>query len=125
MAHIPGPPELLAQRPDAIVDLQTAEGAAAVHGGWRYADAGLRPAEFVEVADHLGPGTVPNRTYDVQPHAEGADYDDSGWRRLEPAETMLRLSTGKVCVNWYRITVTLPERIGDVDVTGATVVFET
>src|SRR5439155_19012697 len=28
------------------------------------------------------------------------------------------------CFNWYRIRVTIPERIGDLDPTGATVVFE-
>jgi gluconolactonase len=37
---------------------------------------------------------------------------------------MQRLSTGRVCFNWYRTTVTLPERIGDTNVTGSTVVFE-
>jgi gluconolactonase len=29
-----------------------------------------------------------------------------------------------VCFNWYRIAVTIPERVGDVDPTGSTVVFE-
>jgi gluconolactonase len=58
------------------------------------------------------------------PHAEGADFDDSGWRTLAPEETMLRLANGRVCFNWYRIAVTVPERVGDFDPTGATVVFE-
>jgi gluconolactonase len=67
---------------------------------------------------------VPNRTLDVLPHAEAADFDDSGWRALAPEETQLRLGNGRVCFNWYRLEVTIPERIGDVDPTGATVVFE-
>src|ERR671934_1909 len=46
--------------------------------------------------DPLGPGEVPNRTYDVVPHAEGRDYDDSGWETLAPADTMRRLSQGRV-----------------------------
>src|SRR5204862_867888 len=71
-----------------------------------------------------GPGTVPNRTYDVVPHAEATDFDDSGWRVLAPGETMLRLANGRVCFNWYRIAVTVPERVGDFDPTGSTVVFE-
>src|SRR4051812_16765034 len=125
MPPLPGPAELLPQRPDAVVDLQTAEGAALVGAQWRYSDAGFEEVEFVDVADHLGPGKVRNRTYDVTPHAQAVDHDDSDWRRLEPGETMLRLSTGKVCVNWYRAVVTLPERIGEVDVTGSTIVFET
>src|SRR5262249_20786090 len=35
-----------------------------------------------------------------------------------------RLANGRVCFNWYRIEVTIPERVGDLDPTGATVVFE-
>jgi gluconolactonase len=61
----------------------------------------------------------------VHPRAEAIDFDDSLWLRLQPEETLLRLSTGRVCFNWYRVTCTLPERIGDTDVAGATVVFET
>jgi gluconolactonase len=123
----PGPPELLPGRPDAIVDLQTEEGVALVGGQWRYSDARVEETDFVQLGspeDPLGPGTVPNRTYDVSPHAEAADFDDSGWRTLAPADTMQRLANGRVCFNWYRIAVTLPERIGDTAVAGSTVVFE-
>src|SRR3954469_9109391 len=118
------PGELLPGLPDAVVDLQTADGAKLAGARWRYADARVEEIDFVEVADHLGPGDVANRTYDVLPHAEGAGFDDSDWRVLAPEETQLRLATGRVCFNWYRTTVTLPERIGDTDVRGATVVFE-
>jgi gluconolactonase len=123
----PGPPELLPGRPDAIIDLQTSEGVALVAGQWRYADAQVQEIDFVAVGhpdDPLGPGTVPNRTYDVVPHAEGPDYNDADWRTLAPHETQLRLAHGRVCFNWYRIEVTIPERVGELDPTGATVVFE-
>src|SRR6516165_786061 len=126
-ARIPGPPELLPGCPDAVVDLQTEAGVALVDGQWRYSDARVEEIEFVEVGhpdDALGPGLVPNRTFDVVPHAEPEDYDDSDWRVLEPADTRLRLSQGRVCFNWYRIAVTIPERVGDFDPTGASVVFE-
>src|SRR5437016_3210115 len=126
-ARLPGPPELLPGKADAIVDLQSDEGVALVDAQWRYSDAKVEEIDFVEVGspeDRLGPGTVPNRTYDVLPHAEGTDYDDSGWRVLAPEETMLRLANGRVCFNWYRIAVTIPERVGDFDPSGATVVFE-
>ena len=126
-SRLPGPPEILPGRPDAVVDLQTREGAALVEGGWRYSDCRVEEIEFVELGspdDPLGPGTLPNRTYDVVPHAEAADFDDTAWRLLEPDETMLRLANGRVCFNWYRIAVTVPERIGDFDPTGSTVVFE-
>jgi gluconolactonase len=127
--RLPGPPELLPGRPDAIVDLQTEAGAALVGAQWRYCDASVREIDFVgvgghEAADPLGPGDAPNRTYDVVPHAQGLDYNDSAWEALAPADTMRRLSQGRVCFNWYRTTVTVPRRVGDLDSTGATVVFE-
>jgi gluconolactonase len=126
-ARLPGPPELLPGRPDAVVDLQTKEGLSLVGAEWRYADARVEEIDFVEVgskADPLGPGDKPNRTYDVLPHAEAADFDDADWRVLAPEETMLRLATGRVCFNWYRIEVTIPERVGEFDPTGSTVVCE-
>jgi gluconolactonase len=127
-AHrIPRPSEVLPGRPDAIVDLQTSAGAALVGAAWRYSDARVEDTDFVELgsrADPLGPGTVPNRTYDVLPHAEATDFDDADWRVLAPEETMDRLANGRVCFNWYRTTVTLPDRMGDTDVAGSTVVFE-
>jgi gluconolactonase len=125
--RLPGPPELLPGCPDAIVDLQTDEGAALARAHWRYSDASVAEIDFVEVghpADPLGPGVVPNRTYDVVPHAEAADYDDSEWALLAPAETRRRLANGRVCFNWYRLEVEVPERVGDLDPTGGTVVFE-
>jgi gluconolactonase len=123
-ARLPGPPELLPGLPDAIVDLQSTAGTALVEGQWRYSDAEVREIEFVEVADHLGPGTVPNRTSDVVPHAEAAGYDDSQWTVLSPEDTQRRLSTGRVCFNWYRIAVTIPTAVGALDPTGCTVIFE-
>jgi gluconolactonase len=121
---IPRPSELLPGRPDAVVDLQSAEGCALVDAQWRYADARVEETDFVTVGDDLGPSGPPTLTYHVMPHAEGVDFDDSAWRVLEPRDTELRLANGQVCFNWYRSVVTIPERVGDLDPTGATVVFE-
>ena len=126
-ANLPRPPQLLPGRPEAVVDLQTDEGAALVGAQWRYSDARVEEIDFVELgsaADPLGPGDRPNRTFDVVPHAEAADYDDSGWQALAPADTERRLANGRVCFNWYRLSVTIPSRVGDLDPTGCTVVFE-
>ena len=56
-ANLPRPPQLLPGRPDAVVDLQTDEGAALVGAVWRYGDARVEEVDFVEVgsaADPLG-----------------------------------------------------------------------
>ena len=123
-APLPGPPELLPGRPDAIIDLQTDEGVALAQGEWRYRDARVSEVDFVGVGEDLGPSGPPTRTYDVVPHAQAADFDDSAWTVLAPADTRRRLGAGRVCFNWYRTGVTIPERVGDLDPTGATVVFE-
>jgi gluconolactonase len=122
--RLPGPSEVLPGKPAAVVDLQTDGGAALVGGRWRYADAAIREVDFTDVAGHLGPGGTPNRTYDVVPHAQARDYDDAAWRVLAPEETMLRLGHGRVSFNWYRIEVEIPARVGDLDPTGMTAVFE-
>ncbi len=122
--RVPGPAELLPARPDAVIDLQTDEGAALVGGQWRFLEAQVRRVPFVEVADDLGPGQTPNETYDIEPHAEAPDFDDSDWRALDPQQTLLRLAGGLVCFCWYRIALSVPDRIGTFDPTGATIVFE-
>jgi hypothetical protein len=48
-ARVPGPPELLPGRPDAIVNLQAEEGIALVDGQWRYSDARVEEVAFVEL----------------------------------------------------------------------------
>jgi gluconolactonase len=121
---IPSPREFLPSCPDAIVDLQTHEGVALVSGEWRYSDTKVREIDFVAVGPDLGPSGPPNRSYEVVPHAQSADFDDSAWLVLAPPDTQRRLSTGRVCFNWYRITVTVPRRLGDFDPTGSTVIFE-
>jgi len=112
-------------RPQAVVDLRTPEGARLVRGEWRYKDV-----KVVEVAHHapgpdLKPSGPPNRTYDIAPRAGGADFDDSRWETLDPAALDGRRGTGRLSFNWYRIKVTIPEKLGGFDPTGATVVFET
>jgi gluconolactonase len=119
---VPGPSELLPGRPDAIVDLRTAEGAALVDAGWRWWPVTIREVDFVGVGADLGPSGAPNRTSDITPHLP--DLDAVPGRPLEPAELENRLSTGKVCFAWYRTALTLPEQLGGLDVAGATVVFE-
>ncbi|MCG8351791.1 MAG: SMP-30/gluconolactonase/LRE family protein [Chloroflexales bacterium] len=123
-ARLPGPPELLPNLPNAVIDLQTEAGVALVKGQWRYSDTQVTEIDFVAVGPDLAPSGAPNRTYDILPHAEGVDFDDSVWAALLPADTEKRLSTGRVCFNWYRINVTIPAKVGDFDPAGATVVFE-
>jgi gluconolactonase len=111
-------------RPDAIVDLKTDEGMALVKGQWRYRDTKVVDVDHHAPGEDLAPSGPPNRTQDIDVHAGASDFDDSTWEHIKPAQLEERRSTGRLCFNWYRTSITIPDRIGSFDPTGATVVFE-
>ena len=113
-----------AGRPVAVVDLATDEGLRLVEGQWRYRDVGIVEVAHRAVGPDLRPSGPPNRTYDIAPHAETAGFDDSGWEVLPASRVQARKGNGRLSFNWYRIAVTIPDRIGAFDPTGSTVVFE-
>ena len=110
--------------PAAVVDLRTVEGAGLVRAEWRYSDVKVVEVDHRSPGPDLRPSGPPNRTNDISPHANGADFDDSGWQVIAPTELDARRSNGRLSFNWYRTRVTLPAKVADFDVTGATVVFE-
>jgi gluconolactonase len=118
-------PETPAGKPAAVIDLATAEGARQVQGGWRYSDTRIVEVDFRDPGADGQPTGAPVKTYDYTPHAGGMDFDDSAWEALDPATLTQRRGHGRLGFNWYRIRVTIPERIGRFDPSGSTVVFET
>jgi gluconolactonase len=117
-------PQVLDQKPDATIDLMTQEGVALVKGRWRYSDTKIIEIDHHSVGADLGPSGPLNRTYDLVPHAGASDFDDSVWQVLDGPDLAARRAAGRLCFNWYRIGVTIPERIGAFDPTDSTVVFE-
>jgi gluconolactonase len=110
--------------PVAIVDLRTEDGARLVGGEWRFRDA-----RIIQV-DHRAPGAdlrasgAPNRTFDITPRMGTPAFDAGGWTSLAAPAVERRLGNGKLSFVWYRIDVTIPTRLGDLDPTGMTAVFE-
>jgi len=111
-------------RPDAVIDLGTHAGAALVRGQWRHTDARIVEADFRAPGPDLSPSGTPIKTYDYAPHAGGAAFDDSRWRAIAAESLQDRRGSGRLALSWYRIRVTVPERIGGFDPTGSSVVFE-
>src|SRR5262249_26520722 len=113
-----------ARRPEAIIDLATEEGVRLVKGQWRYSDVTI-----VDVA-HRSPGAdlrasgPANRAHDIAPLAGVAGFDDSKWTVLPASQLTSRRTAGRLSFAWYRITVTIPDRVGGFDPTGSTVIFE-
>lgn len=111
--------------PDASFDLATESGAALVQGAWRVHEAKIVEVDFKSVGPDRKPTGPPNRTYDVVPKAGAAAFDDAAWDVVAPNRLDTRLSTGKVCFEWYRMKVTVPPAVGTFDPTGSTLVLET
>jgi len=112
-------------KPEATVDLATSEGAALAKGQWRYSDTKIVEVDFKGPGPEGQPTGAPVKTYDYTPKAGGADFDDSQWEMIPASSLQQRRGFGRIGFNWYRIRVTIPERIGSYSTAGKTVVFET
>src|SRR5947199_242752 len=106
--------ELSIGKPEAIVNLQTKEGASLVKGEWRYSDVQIIEKDFKapgpsgEDKLSLYPTGKTIKTHDIFPKAGVKDFDDTKWEKLDPASLELRRGTGLLSFNWYRINVTIP-----------------
>jgi gluconolactonase len=110
--------------PDAVVDLRTTEGVARVNAQWRYNDTTIREIEHRDVGADLKASGPKNHTFDFSPDARAADFDDSKWEVI-PADSLEdRRGHGRLSFNWYRINVTIPEKLAGFATTGSTVAFE-
>jgi gluconolactonase len=112
-------------KPEAAIDLATDEGAKLVNGQWRYSDTKIFEVDFRGPGPDKQPTGRPIKTYDYEPKAGTADFDDSKWEIVSPTSLSDRRSTGRICFNWYRIKLTIPERVGAFETKGSTVVFQT
>jgi gluconolactonase len=112
-------------KPEAAIDLATDAGARLVKGEWRYSDTKIIEVDFRAPGPDKQPTGAPIKTYDYTPKAGGANFDDSKWEIIAASSLAERRATGRLCFNWYRIKITIPERVGDYDPTRSTVVFET
>ena len=97
--------------PREILNLQDPQDLKAVNGVWRFA-AGLVPGEPNE-------GLVPQL---VGSPARLADYDDSGW---EVCPDLTKWHSRGLAFAWYRIKVTLPEKVAGRELAGSRCLFET
>jgi gluconolactonase len=112
-------------KPNATIDLATPDGISAVKGEWRYSDTKIVEADFRAAGADKQPTGLAVKTYDYTPHAGGAEFDDSKWEVIAPTTLDQRRGNGRLGFNWYRIKLTVPERIGDFDTTGSIAVFDT
>lgn len=109
--------------PRAVLDLKSPDGAGVVDATWRVADVSIVGAT------HNRPGVdgratgAPGPTHEIAPHAQSPDFDDSAWTLVPPDELETRRGGGRLSFEWYRLHLTVPERIGGVETLGGEIVL--
>lgn len=102
--------------PDAIVDLRRDDNAALVDAQWSTQPFVLETIEFPAAGDDLKPSGKKGATHSPAPLVD--------WQPILASSLEKRRSAGRFAGQWYRLAITLPERLGALDVTGATIVLE-
>ena len=110
--------------PDAVVDLRTKEGGARVNAQWCYSDTHIHEIDHKSVGPDLKASGQANKTFDFAPDARATDFDDSKWEVISADSLEMRRGNGRLSFSWYRLNVTIPEKVAGFDTKGSTVVFE-
>jgi gluconolactonase len=114
-----------AGNPAAIVDLATRDGARRVGAAWRWREARVVEVEGRGPGADLRPSGARVTTLDTTPRpGQPAFEDPRGWTPIEPEALVTRRGNGKLSFGWYAVDVTVPEKLGVFDPTGATLAFE-
>ena len=101
-----------------VVDLMTADGSAALGAQWKVSDV-----RIVEVPAIPNTVTQHKTTYNIEPRAGAANFDDSKWPAIEAKDLAARRSGGHVAFMWYRAMLTIPAKIGAFDTADAVTVL--
>lgn len=110
--------------PDAVVDLRTSAGVGRVQAQWRYSDTRIAEIDHRSVGPDLKASGPKNRTFDFTPDARAADFDDSKWEVIPADSLEKRRGHGRLSMNWYRLNITIPEKVSGFETRGSTAVFE-
>jgi hypothetical protein len=114
------PPHLVAPLvpPTHVVDLMTAAGSAAFGARWRG-----REAKIVECPALTDAMPEFKTTYDIEPRAGIAGFDDSDWQLVPPTELGGKRGGGLVSFFWFRTTLTIPTEAAGFATAGAMAVL--
>ena len=121
--------QLAVDKPQAIADLKTKEGAAVVSAKWFVQNGDIvnvdfkAPGPYAADALALYPTGTAIRSHLLRPQIGSLDFD-KGFKEINPTDLESREGTGLFSFVWYKVDVTIPETIGKLNVTGTTAVFE-
>lgn len=121
--------EISVDKPSAIADLKTNNGAALINAKWYTQPADIkevgfrRPGPGLTDALLLYPSGRPIVTNTISPQLGSRDFDKN-FREIQPADLELRQGNGLVSFVWYKVELTIPQTIGKLNTAGTTAVFE-
>lgn len=114
----PQPPLAPLVPPVHVVDLMTDAGSAMFGAVWR-----AREAKLVECAALSDARAQYRTTYDIEPHAELAGFDDADWEVVPPADLGGKRGGGMVSFFWFRTALTIPPSAGGFETAGTKTVL--
>ena len=122
--------QLAVDKPQAIADLKTTEGAAWVSAKWYVQNAQVTDVDFKAPgkgtnADPLllYPTGKKIKTNQLHPQIGAADFD-KGYKEIKPTDLETRQGAGLLSFVWYKVDITIPATIGKLNTNGSTAVFE-
>jgi len=121
--------QLAVDKPQTIADLRTTEGAALLNAKWFVQNAHITNADFKTPGPFgkdvlaLYPTGSLIKTNQLRPQINDKNFDE-GFVEIKPTELESRQGTGLISFVWYKVEITIPQRIGKLNVKGATAVFE-
>lgn len=121
--------QLAVDKPSAIADLKTAEGAALVNAKWFVQPAHLRditfkaPGSSVTDALLLYPTGALRQTHTVHPQTGEPDFE-KGFTEIQPTALETRQGSGLLSFVWYKVELTVPQTVGKLSAQGTAAVFE-
>jgi len=123
--------QLAVDKPQAIADLRTTEGAALVNARWYVQPAHIENKEFYLPGPQKGGGDAMRlyptgsaiQTQNLHPQVGAADFD-AGFKEIKATELEGRQGTGLFSFVWYKVDLTIPATIGKLNTAGTTAVFE-
>src|SRR6266498_5420935 len=109
--------QLAVDKPQAIADLKTNEGAAIANAKWFVQEAHIvnadfnAPGPFAADALALYPTGAAIKTHQLYPQISAADFD-KGFKKIKPTDLESRQGTGLFSFVWYKVEVAIPQTIG-------------
>lgn len=121
--------QLAVDKPVAVADLKTTEGAALVAARWFVQPAHILKTSFKAPGPSsndallLYPTGMTIATHTIHPQIGDADFDKN-FIAIKPDDLEMREGMGLVSMVWFKTEITIPKTVGKFNTTGSTAIFE-